>query len=248
MFLMDNFTNPGARTGSMRAASHLMLTLAFGFTFPDLYDRDALVRLDGTFLDFVGKADAPLRDQLVAARRDPATLPAKQESGLLLAVAPWLEDFIARLFVIEEEVRVLAARHHALAPIYSVKRLFVQRKAMHKFKSAEAGAFDGAQLEAELERLLGEPFSELAFARGVTQWQQDEAAHAAELDVALRYAAWSAHTAAGHERHRHGVLFKAPAKLDPLHLVPVVTEEREGYSALRLADGHLRRRQGFKLT
>ena len=184
-----------------------MLDLDFGFSFTDLYDRDALVRLDEAFLDFVRTADVPLAERLLAARGDPAGLAAKEESELILAAAPWLEAFIARLFRIEAEVSALAARHHELAPLYSVKRLFVQRKAMHRFKAAEAGAFDGPALERELERLLGEPFGELAFARHVTQWQADEAAHAAALDVALRYAAWAAHSAAVHERHRHGVLF-----------------------------------------
>ncbi len=232
----------------MRAARHAMLTLAFGFSFPDLYDRDALARLDAEFLDFVGQADGGLRAQVDAARRNPAALGAKEESELLLALAPWLEDFIARLFGIEPEVRALAARHHELAPLYSVKRLFVQRKAMHTYKAEEASAFDGAALEREIEHRLGEPFSELAFAQRVIAWQQDEAAHAAELEASLRYAAWSAHSAAGRKRHSRGVLFKVPAKLDPQRLVPVVTEERAGYSAYRLDEGHLRRREGFRLT
>jgi NADPH-dependent glutamate synthase beta subunit-like oxidoreductase/NAD(P)H-flavin reductase len=225
-----------------------MLKPAFGFSFPDLYDHAALARLDTAFLDFVGKADAALRDRLAGTRREPAALAAKAESELLLELAPHLEDFIAQLFGIEAEARALAARHHELAPLYSVKRLFVQRKAMHKFKAEEANAFDGAALERELERLLGEPFSELGFARRVAEWQKDEAGHAQELETALRYAAWSAHSAAGRKRHHEGLLFKAPAKLDPQRLVPVVEEKREGYSAFRLGDEHLRRRQGFRLT
>jgi hypothetical protein len=68
---------------------------------------------------------------------------------------------------------------------------------MHKFKAEEARTFDGAALERAVGELLGEPFSELAFARRVTEWQKDEAGNAAALDVALRYAAWSAHSEAG---------------------------------------------------
>src|SRR5262249_16877230 len=109
MFLMDKFTLHGAGTMPVRAAGHAMLTLDLGFSFADLYDRDALVRLDVAFLDFASVADGDLRGRLVAARRDPAALAPKDESGLLLALAPHLEDFIARLFRIEPEVQALAA-------------------------------------------------------------------------------------------------------------------------------------------
>jgi len=44
------------------------------------------------------------------------------------------------------------------------------------------------------------------------------------------------------------VLFKAPAKLDPQRLVPVVTEDGQGIRIHRLDPRHLRRRDGFKLT
>ena len=47
--------------------------------------------------------------------------------------------------------------------------------------------------------------------------------------LALRYAAWSAHTPAGRARHRAGILFKAPAKLDYHRLVPVLADDRDGY-------------------
>src|SRR5262245_14924802 len=213
----------------MSAAATAIPAPEFGLTFDDLYRREGLLRLDAAFLERVAAADHELARRLAAARAEPAALTAKHESELLLALAPHLDDFLARLFRIEAEVRALAARHHELAPLYSVKRLFVQRKAMHKVKAQEAEGYDGPALERELEQVFREPFTELAYARHVTEWQKDEAGHAAALEAALRYAAWAALTVAGRERHRHGVLFKAPAKLDPQHLVPVVTDESGGY-------------------
>jgi NADPH-dependent glutamate synthase beta subunit-like oxidoreductase/NAD(P)H-flavin reductase len=222
--------------------------LAFGITFDDLYDREGLLKLDQRFLAELGRDDAALHERLGRARSDAGTLPAKQESELLLALAPHLDRFIARLFGIEAEVEALSARHHELVPLYGIKRQFVQRKAMHGFNPQEAGALDGAALARELERTFGEPLTELAFARHVSKWQKDEAAHAAELDVALRYAAWASLTAEGRARHGRGVLFKAPHKLDPQRLVPVVTDEAAGYKSHRLEAARLRRRDGFKLT
>src|SRR5215470_4571423 len=164
-----------------------MASLAFGFSVPDLYDREALVRLDAAFLSFLDETDNGLHQRITAARDDPAALTAKQESELLLALAPHLETFIARLFGIEAEVQSLAARHHELAPLYTVKRLFVQRKALHKIKPQDAEGIDGVALERELELAFQEPFTELAFARHVRDWQKNEGQHAAALDAALRY-------------------------------------------------------------
>ena len=81
------------------------LALGFGVEFPDLYRRDGLVALDRAFVDALGAADVALRDQLQAARTDPATLAAKDESALILALAPHLERFLAALFGIESRAR-----------------------------------------------------------------------------------------------------------------------------------------------
>jgi NADPH-dependent glutamate synthase beta subunit-like oxidoreductase/NAD(P)H-flavin reductase len=222
------------------------LQLAFGFRFQDLYDTAALERLDRTFIESLARFDPALAFRVAEARLDPSALDAKQESALLLEVAPHVEDFLGELFGIGSEVRELAERHHALAPLYSVKRLFVQRKAMNKVKADAAAALDGPTLERELVAAMGEPFSERAFARRVLAWQEDEAANAVPLDLALRYAAWSAHTPAGQHRHAAGVLFKAPKKLDFQRLVPLDTQTRDGVTVHRLH--HLRRREGFALT
>ncbi len=219
-----------------------------GLTFDDLYRREGLLQLDRHFLDELARSDATLHERLTRARAEPATLATRQESELLLALVPQLERTIASLFGIEQELRVLASRHHQLAPLYSVKRSFVQRKAMHKYQPQEAQRLDGHALERELAAAFGEPFNELSYARHVTKWQEDEAGRAAQLDVALRYAAWAAHSAEGRHKHRHGVLFRAPAKLDPQRLVPVVTDESAGYKSHRLGAEQLRRREGFKLT
>ena len=222
------------------------MRLAHGLTFSELYHRDGLIRLDGLFLEHLRAADPDLAARLVGARTDPAALDARAHSDLLITVAPHLEDFIAELFGIRAEVTALAARHHELAPLYSVKRVFVQRRAMNRIKPAEAAQVDGPALEAQLAREMGGTFSELGFAELVTRWQQDEAQHAQSLELAARYAAWAAHTPAGRERHRSGILFKAPGKLDYFHLVALQSDDSAGFRSYTL--GHLRRREGFRLT
>src|SRR5512134_1716720 len=164
------------------------MALAFGIRFSDLYERDGLLRVDAAFLGFLGEIDAALRERLISARQK---IPSgKDESDLLVALAPHVEDFLARLFGIEAQARELAGRHNELAPLYSVKRLFVQRRAMHKVKPEDARP-DGFNFTTELD-----------FARQVTAWLKDEAAHQGELETAARYAAWATSTPEGKAKHR----------------------------------------------
>ena len=225
-----------------------MLKLSHRLSFPDLYRREGLLRVDAAFMQALEKTDRALSLRLNAARADPDALAPKQESELLIALAAHLDAFVAELFGIEDAVRRLSARHHDLAPLYGCKRLFVQRKALHRYGVEAAAAIDGGAIRAELSALFGGEFSELAFAQHVARWQQDESAHSHELDLALRYAAWAAQTPAGKAFHHSGVLFKAPHKLDYQHLVPLVADTATGYTAYTAHGGHLRRREGFKLT
>ena len=193
------------------------MQLGFGIGFNDLYERGGLLRVDAAFLAFVREVDAALHDRLIAARAKPPE--GKTESDLLVALAPQVEDFLAKLFGIEAEARALAERHNELAPLYSVKRLFVQRRALHKVKPEHARP-DGFAFS-----------SELAFARQVTEWLKDETGNREELEGAARYAAWATLTPKGKEKHRHGVLFKAPRKLDYMKLIPhTELRQREGFA------------------
>src|SRR5262245_61132451 len=224
------------------------LTLAHGLGLTDLYQADGLARIDDLFRAHLATADGALAGRLEAGRAQPAALDAKGESELLIALAPHLEDFIAGLFGIRAEVTALAQRHHELAPLYACKRLFVQRRAQRAHKPEEAAGFDAAALEQALATRFGEPFSELAFARHVMAWLDDETANAESLDLATRYAAWALLTEVGRARHHGGVLFRAPHKVDPQHLLPLEIVERHGAPMIQLPESHLRRREGFDLT
>ena len=236
----------------MRMAAFSMPQLGFGFSFPDLYSTAGLQRLDAVFGAWLGQADAALAARLASARAAPDALGRKGESELLIALAPHLEDFLAQVFGVESEVTALQAAQHELAPLFACKRQVVQRKALNKYKAEDAAAFDGPALRAALEAKLGEPLvgqrGELAYALQVGEWGRDEIAHAADIDLALRYAAWAVHTPEGKAWHKSGVLFKAPRKLDYLRLIPVERETQDGIDRWRLPDDHLRRRDGFALT
>src|SRR5262249_29766470 len=167
-------------------------SLAFDLKLADLYRRDGLARLDGRFVDVLKERDADLHHRLMAARaaqrasedarqRVDDQVAGKAESELIVELAPVLEDFIAELFGVASDTRALESRHDALAPLYTVKRLFVQRRAAKKYGPAEAAGFDGDALRAELEPLLGGDLTELRFAQQVDAWMKAEAENTAAL-------------------------------------------------------------------
>jgi NADPH-dependent glutamate synthase beta subunit-like oxidoreductase/NAD(P)H-flavin reductase len=218
--------------------------LGLGFSFAELATREGLVRLDRTFLDRLAAADAALHARLLAARAAPDAVAGPAESELLVALAPFLDAFVAALFDIEAETLTLARETHALDPIHACKRLFVQRQAVKKYP--DPAGFDGAALRAGLEARFGEPLSERSFADHVAMWEK--AGEAEALDVAMRYAAWATLTAAGRDARPGNTLFRVPHRLDYQHLVPVETVERDGVTMLRLPEDHWRPREGFALT
>jgi NADPH-dependent glutamate synthase beta subunit-like oxidoreductase/NAD(P)H-flavin reductase len=236
--------------------------LGFSLDFADLYDRGGLEKLDAAFLTHLREIDDTLAQKLLAARCAPpsalptnmsdsaqsARAPAKEEAELLLALTPHLDDFLGRLFGIGGEMVALAERIDALAPLFACKRLFVQRRAMKAVRPEEAEQIDGEALAEQLTSLLGGPWDEMDFARAVHGWMEDEAAHAASLEVAARYAGWALLSAAGRRKHRLGRLFKAPAKNDPLHMVPAESVVVDGVPQLMFGADHQRPRQGFDLT
>ena len=222
--------------------------LAFGLAFDQLYTREGCLELDKHFCAALKARDVELFNRLMAARAAPDSLATKDESELLLALAPALEDFLAELFGIEAALAKLEAGHDALAPLYTCKRLFVQRDSTRAHNEAEAAAFDGAALRRALDAELGAGWDELAFATKIMAWREQEAEHKEALDLARRYAAWAVYSEAGKELHRAGVVFKVPHKLDPHHLVPIETETRDGIEIMRVDYHHAPRREGFDLT
>ncbi len=224
------------------------LKLADDFAFAELYDPAGLARLDARFLDWLGAEDAELSSRLTAARAAPEALDAIALSQLLVELSPLVERFLARLFGIEDDVAALSRAHDALGPLYQCKRLFVQRRAAKKIKPDAAEALDAPALEAELERLLGGPVTEMGFAEAVMGWLVDEEANATALQTALEFAAWAAQSAAGKRRFAEGMLFKVPQKRDYESLVPVETVAEDGTHVFRLPEHDLRARDGFALT
>ena len=236
----------------------------FGIKFEDLYKREGLSKVDAAFVADLAAANADVHNRFVAARNNPEALLPKDHSNLLIEVAPYVEDYLGKLFGIENDVKAMQAAHHELGAIYTVKRLFVQRQAAKKIKPEEAATLDGEALAKELEKQFsvhpkdllswakhgsrnGTAF-EHAYAANVAMWLEHQETYAAALDLAARYGAWALYSEAGKHKHLIGVLFKQPKKLDFQNLVPVETIQLNGVTVKKLPEHDYRERDGFKLT
>jgi NADPH-dependent glutamate synthase beta subunit-like oxidoreductase/NAD(P)H-flavin reductase len=228
--------------------SDVTLLPSFGLTFEDFYSREGIVKLDAIFLEYLQKSSPDLQARLTVARENPPVAHTLSGSALIVEAAPYLEDFIGELFGIEAELGALQARHHALAPLFAVKRKFVQRKALTGFTAASAAEIDGFKTGSELEALMLEPLTELGFATHVAKWLETPDQHAKHLQLATQYTAWATLTPQGKARHGKGVLFKVPHKLDMQRLVPVQESVNNGLVTLELTSDHWRHREGFDLT
>ena len=96
-----------------------MLKLGFDLEFADLYLTSGLHKVDAVFLSELAQSDMGLWARLTEARKATAKLPAKEESALLIDLAPHVEDFIGALFGVGGEIAELQARHHELAPLFT---------------------------------------------------------------------------------------------------------------------------------
>ncbi len=226
-----------------------MNNFGYGIKFLELYQRDGLVKIDNVFVEQLKSADVALFNRLMAGRADKSALSDKDHSQLLLDLAPHVEDFIGELFGIKKEITELAEAHHHLAPLYACKRLFVQRRAAKALTVEEAQRVSGDSLLGMLPIPHSDhEFFELAFSKIVMGWLEKEEENKSLLEIAARYAAWALYSEEGKKRHKSGVLFKQPLKLDYNNLVAVETELRDGVQILRFSKSHLRERNGFALT
>src|SRR5258708_2871062 len=177
------------------------LKLKWSLAFEDLYRREGLERLDAVFAEHLQSTDAALFARWIEAREHSGSITRKQNGELIVDLAPHVEDFVAELFGIGVDVRELQARHNALEPLLSLKRRFVQKKAISGVTREQASAINGASLAAELEAWFGGPLTEANFVEHVSKWLDHEAEHASQLKSAQHYAAWAALAPAGMARH-----------------------------------------------
>src|SRR5215213_1870388 len=146
--------------------SHKQLSTDFhlgieGYTYGDLHRPGRLRALAEAFYAEVEREDAALHASLAGyvSSRGENLKGTRAESELLIAAAPHLSRFVARLFRVEPERERLAESIRAQDPVFQFKQ-FVQRRATRSFPAEKAAAVDVEAADAALERLRHAAFED----------------------------------------------------------------------------------------
>jgi NADPH-dependent glutamate synthase beta subunit-like oxidoreductase/NAD(P)H-flavin reductase len=131
-----------------------------GFRYSDLYDAEKLKELAEKFYRELAEKDAVLSEALakyIAGRGE--GYEQKVESKILTDAAPYLSDFIARLFGVVKEREELLIAINSQDPVWKYK-FFVQRRAIKKFPAEKAVALNQHELSYALNELRYAAFDE----------------------------------------------------------------------------------------
>jgi NADPH-dependent glutamate synthase beta subunit-like oxidoreductase/NAD(P)H-flavin reductase len=119
-----------------------------GFTYADLYRPPRLRELAETFYREVAAADPGLAQEFSGYRAACGVGYAdREESDLIIKLAPYLSRFLARLFKIETECEQLTAATINQQDIFEFKKSFIQKRVFKKFTTENLAAWDLAQLD-----------------------------------------------------------------------------------------------------
>lgn len=217
-----------------------------GFNFQELFQTEGLNRLDGQFLTYLRARNDELQRRLLAYRRQEKPLDPLATSELLLAVAPQLEAFIARLFAIEAELAACRQATLSHTAALEFKKEFVARRARRyrnpiRLSFAELDAWLKAQIDGGSDR-------ELAIAQWAAQLLQDEAAQAEVIDRLTQWCALALKDPAGRRAVAGWTSFDLPEKTDYDNLVPLQRADSDRLERYQATPEHFRQRDGFRLT
>lgn len=235
------------------------------FTFSDLFRAERLKDLADEFYGFVRSENEVLHEALMQyiALRGSGYEP-RAESQILTDAAPYLSEFVAKLFGVETERETLQKETAIQDPIWKYK-FFVQRRAIKKFTAETSAMFDAASLSASMLELFDQYApqvvenkldEELATAILTTallaledKYTKDEpdqeklAVIKAELDKIEAFSAYHFF-----RKDKKWASFKTPHALDYQNLVQIRRPATQLPNLIQGFDEHLRRRDGFKLT
>ena len=159
---MQNST-PGARpvTPAPEATETDFELGVEGFTYRDLYDPARLRDLTARFHAELERDDAALHAALLeyGRARGAGLKGTRAESELLIAAAPHLSRFVARLFRVEPEREAHAASIRAQDAVFEFKN-FIARRAVKRVPAEKALTYDIDALHAALDALRRAAFAD----------------------------------------------------------------------------------------
>ena len=136
--------------GGTRDPNELMLGIA-GYRYEDLFVPERLRDLSASFDAYFKERSPEAFATFDAYRREPGALADKDKSEALIAAAPWVSAFVARLFNVEADVAALTQAAQDRAPLWRFKQEFAKKRVL---KDGAGKAFREAGKSLELAAQL----------------------------------------------------------------------------------------------
>ena len=229
-------------------------------TFKQLFQADTLYQLDQQFLAYLNHHDSSLHSRLLAYRQGSMTA----VSELILAGAPWLEEFIADFFAIQDSLVKSRQQTRQYDCCFEFKKWLVLRRAKRRLhQPALAKNFTElnewlAQALVNYQSLGSEPancpidqqalITELAVAQLAQHYLSNQAHYAEEIEQLTNWCVAALTTVEGQIWVRDWVSFRLPQPINPMHLVPIIPVPHDPLGRLESPLPTRRQRHGFKLT
>jgi NADPH-dependent glutamate synthase beta subunit-like oxidoreductase/NAD(P)H-flavin reductase len=223
-----------------------------GFTFAELFQAEGLNKLDQQFLARLEKTHPELKNDLVAYREQSKDFTTLAISELLLACATILEDFLIKLFDIEDAAALVQAQTLANNPVSAFKKFFVLRRAkklLQQIDKLQPFADLNDWLTQEIKKFpLQSEDQELAISLLATHYIATPENFAVEIEKLTEWCAHGLFTPEAKEIVKHWVSFKLPERIDYEKLVPCAPQPDDKLNRLSTSEEKFRFRDGFKLT
>ena len=212
--------------------------------YAELSSVSGLQKLDAEFMTFLQQRDRELADSLQQYRHG-LGLNKIAESELLIAIARHVEDFTARLFGVDNDLKLMREQSLALDPIITFKKLIILKECKkHQRKITEFPEFGYLHnwLITELEQydLSYKADMELAVAKLTLSYFVDKNA-----DKIANVAMWACYCM--HDKNsivENWISFKVPQKVVPDELIKTLDENNTKY----IPAAEINARDGFELT
>ncbi|UTO55269.1 FAD-dependent oxidoreductase [Neoehrlichia mikurensis] len=197
----------------------------------ELYSNTKLIELDYLFLNYVRSHNAALHTTLIDARNN-----KHADSNTIIELSYLLEDFIAELFNIKDEINIHKRKHEEFLIIYKCKRTFVQRYALKKYQTINN--LDIKYIIRNMKNIFNFPIQDYDFAQKTILWLEEQELYSYNLDIAAQYAAYMVHS-----NSSNSILFQIPKKTDFINLIPIA---KENINTIDILKGqHHKQRLGF---
>lgn len=223
------------------------------FSWQDLFHAKGLAQLDDSFLNKLKSAAPDLHGQLLEYRSNQQAFQPEAISELLINCSIILEDFLARLFAIEDALAKSQAKTISYNPISAFKKYFVLRRAKKELKkSADFPPFQQLHhwLNTELNRqpLTAIDDMELSVALLGTHYLNEAEKYKEQIEQLVAWSVQALATTEGQAIIKNWQSFRLPERMEHCNLVTPNKALQDKYDRLTFTKENWRLRDGFKLT